>query len=396
MPGGDAQSNRVAADRPARLPNDPPRAAYLHVPFCRHRCGYCNFTLVAGRDDLIEPFLGALERELSSVDGVHELDTLYFGGGTPTHLPPAALERLFRMVGQRFRLAGDAEFTVEANPLDLDDGRVADLQSAGVNRLSLGVQSFNDRKLAVLERDHRQRDIARSLQQGRRVTDNVSLDLIFAAPNETLAEWERDLDHAIAAAPEHLSVYGLTIEAGAPFFGRLRRGTLQPVAESLEAEMYELAIDRLAAAGYEQYEVSSFSRAGRRSRHNATYWRGESYFAFGPGAASYVRGRRDMNHRSTTAYIERLLAGRSPVAETEQLAPEDRARERLVFGLRMLDGLSPQEFATDTGFRLDDLAGREIEELVGLELFEWRNERLALTRRGLLVSDSVWPRLLRH
>jgi oxygen-independent coproporphyrinogen-3 oxidase len=376
------------------LPNDPPTAAYVHVPFCRQRCGYCNFTLVAGRDDLMASYLTALERELAALPKTYSLHTLYLGGGTPTHLPPPQLERLFSLLFERFSLHADAELTVEANPLDLDADRVRVLRSAGVTRVSLGVQSFRDVKLLRLERDHRRSDILAAVEAARAIAPSVSLDLIFAAPGETLDEWEQDVNDAIATAVDHISVYGLTIEQGAAFYGRLLRGALERVPESLEAEMYELAIDRLVDHGLAHYEVSNFGRPGHQSRHNETYWRGRSYFAFGPGAARYVAGRRETNHRSTTAYIQRLLAGKSAVAEAEQLAPEDRARERLVFGLRMLEGVERADFTRDTGYTIDRLVGQSLAELIELGLLAWSGERLHLTRRGLLVSDSIWPRFL--
>lgn len=377
------------------LPNDPPTSAYVHVPFCRHRCGYCNFTLVAGRDDLIDSYLLALELELSLLPQRYALDTLYLGGGTPTHLPAVALSRLFDLLSGRFRLNPDAEFALEANPLDLDADRCAVLRAAGVNRLSLGVQSFRDAKLAVLERDHRRDDIARSLQLAREVAASVSLDLIYAAPGESLTQWLADLDEAIATDVDHISVYGLTIEQGSAFYGRWLKGTLAKAAEPLEADMYEAALDRLTAGGYQQYEVSNFARRGKESRHNETYWQGRSYFALGPGAARYVQGRREINHRSTTAYIQRLLSGQSPVAEAEELSPGDRARERLVFGLRRLAGVERRAFLTETGFEIEALVGAEVMQLVELELLRWSDTRLQLTRRGLLVSDSIWPRFLR-
>jgi oxygen-independent coproporphyrinogen-3 oxidase len=376
------------------LPNDPPESAYVHVPFCRHRCGYCNFTLVAGRDDLIDSYLLAIEREFDQLSQTYELNTLYLGGGTPTHLPPAALARLFQSLRQRFSLRAAAEFTVEANPLDLNAERCAVLRDAGVNRLSLGVQSFRDAKLEVLERDHRSHDIHRALELARGVAGSISLDLIYSTPGESLEQWLEDVAAAIDIGVDHISVYGLTIEQGSAFYGRHLRGSLAKTPEPLEAKMYEAAIDHLAAGGYQQYEVSNFARPGHASRHNEVYWRGRSYFAFGPGAASYIRGQRRVNHRSTTAYLHRVLSGQSPVAELEQLSPEDRARERLVFGLRMLAGVERQEFLADTGFEIETLVGRELPQLLELGLLAWTGNRLHLTRRGLLVSDSIWPKFL--
>jgi oxygen-independent coproporphyrinogen-3 oxidase len=372
-----------------------PRAAYIHVPFCRHRCGYCNFTLVAGRDDLIGDYLEALERELSWLNGPHQVDTLFFGGGTPTHLPTAQLERLFAIARRAFPLAAGGELSVEANPIDLDEAKSQVLAAAGVTRVSLGAQSFDEHKLRLLERDHTAADIARAFALARQFAKSVSLDLIFGVPGESLEDWRKDLDLALAFSPDHVSTYGLTFEKGTAFWNRLSHGELERVDEEVERRMYELAIDTLTAAGFEHYEVSNFARRVHRCRHNEIYWTGGQYFAAGPGAARYVGGRRETNHRSTTTYISRVLAGQSPVAESEQLGPEDAARERLVFGLRRLEGIDLAAFAAETGCSAGDLGGEALRRFVNLGLFELSASQLRLTRRGLVVSDAIWPEFLR-
>jgi oxygen-independent coproporphyrinogen III oxidase len=371
-----------------------PRSAYIHVPFCRHHCGYCNFTLVVGRDDLISAYLEALARELSWLHEPHEVDTLFFGGGTPTHLPPTQLDQLFDLAKRWFPLASDFEFSMEANPIDLDEARCEVLMNAGVTRISLGVQSFRAEKLQALERDHRQPEILAAYENARRFALSVSLDLIFAAPGETLEQWQRDLENAIALQPDHISTYGLTFERGTSFWGRLNRGELSRTEEETEGQMYELAIDLLTAAGYEHYEVSNFARPGHRCRHNEAYWTGQPFFAAGPGAARYIAGRREMNHRSTTTYIQRVLSGQSPVAESEELSPEDHARERLVFALRRLEGISPAEFEQETGYSVEQLVAVPLARFVPQGLFTHTDETLRLTRRGLLISDSLWPAFL--
>ncbi len=374
----------------------PPRAAYIHVPFCRHRCGYCNFTLVAGRDDLIGAYLGALEHELSWLDEPWQVDTLFFGGGTPTHLPPAELQRLFGLARHWFPLAGGGELSVEANPIDLASTAVSEiLAAAGTTRLSLGVQSFDPGKLALLERDHGPREIEQSLQAARQVAQSVSLDLIFGVPGESLDNWRRDLDQALELSPDHVSTYGLTFEKGTSFWSRLSHGNLRRVDEDVERQMYELAIDRLTAVGYEHYEVSNFARPGRRCRHNENYWLGGPYFAAGPGAARFIAGCREVNHQSTTTYIRRVLAGQSPVADSETLGPEDAARERLVFALRRLEGIDLVQFEAATGFAALDLGGHALARFLDRRLLEVRDDRLRLTRQGLLISDSLWPAFLR-
>lgn len=372
-----------------------PRAAYIHVPFCRHRCGYCNFTLVAGRDDLVEAYLEALARELSWLEQPRPVGTLFFGGGTPTHLPPQALGRLLTLARQWFVLAKDSEFSVEANPADLDDVKAEVLAAAGVTRISLGAQSFHAPKLRLLERDHDARQIERAFLLARRVAASVSLDLIFGVPGESLTNWQRDLQLALALAPDHLSTYGLTLEKGTAFWSRAARGEFSGVDEDTEREMYEWAIDQLTAKGYDHYEVSNFARPGHRCRHNETYWLGGSYFAAGPGAARFLNGRREMNHRSTTTYIRRVLAGQSPVAESEELSGKDAARERLVFALRRLEGIILDEFEAATGHSVSQLLGNQLATLTSMGLLDLTAGRLKLTRAGLLVSDSIWGRLLK-
>jgi oxygen-independent coproporphyrinogen-3 oxidase len=378
--------------------NKKPAAAYIHVPFCRHRCGYCNFTLVAGRDDLIAAYLDALAAELSWLGGPHPVQTLFLGGGTPTHLPPQQLERLVAIVRRTFPLTAGGEFSVEANPIDLcavtGQERSRLLAAAGVTRVSLGVQSFDPAKLALLERDHHAAQIEEAVAQARTFAQSVSLDLIFDTPGETLASWQNDLSRAIALAPDHLSTYGLTFEKGTAFWTRLARGDLARAAEDDERAMYLAAIDTLTAAGFEHYEVSNFARSGHRCRHNETYWTGGQYFAAGPGAARFIAGRRETNHRSTTTYLQRILAGQSPVAESETLPPEDAARERLVFALRRLEGIDLAAFATATGFDAKALGGAALTRFVDLGLLSLSDERLALTRQGLLVSDAIWPEFL--
>jgi oxygen-independent coproporphyrinogen-3 oxidase len=373
-----------------------PRSAYIHVPFCRHRCGYCNFTLVAGRDDLIGAYLGALERELSWLGRPYEVETLFLGGGTPTHLPPAQLERLFAIVRQWFPLAAGGELSVEANPIDLDEAKSQILAAAGVTRVSIGAQSFDEQKLDKLERDHQRLDIARAVDCARTFAKSVSLDLIFGVPGENVNVWRDDLHMTVhIMQADHISTYGLTFEKGTAFWSRLSRGELARADEDLERQMYEIAIDTLTAAGFEHYEVSNFARAGHRCVHNEIYWLGGQFFAAGPGAARFIGGRRETNHRSTTTYIRRVLAGQSPVAETEQLGPEDAARERLVFALRRLEGIDAAEFAAATGFSVEQLGGKALPALIDRGLLSLAGERLKLTRAGLLVSDAIWPQFLR-
>jgi oxygen-independent coproporphyrinogen-3 oxidase len=379
-----------------------PRAAYVHVPFCRHRCGYCNFTVLAGRDDLTDAYLEALEHELSRLSTPREVETLFIGGGTPTHLSGENLDRLLRLVLHWFPLAAAGEMTVEANPVDMTTERADILEHHGVTRLSLGAQSFDDDKLHVLERDHRRAEIERAFRLARSAVSSVSLDMIFGVPGESIQTWHNDLTSALALKPDHLSTYGLTFERGTRFWSRLAKGQLERADENLEGTMYERAIDVLTEAGFKHYEVSNFASVDpgsstgedRRCRHNEVYWTGQTYYAVGPGAARFVDGRREVNHRSTTTYLKRVLAGQSPVAESESLDAEDAARERLVFGMRRLEGVEKSRFASETGFSVETLCGKVMRQLIEQGMIIEEDSCLRLTRSGLLVSDAIWPKIL--
>jgi oxygen-independent coproporphyrinogen-3 oxidase len=303
---------------------------------------------------------------------------------------------LLATVRRWFLLAENGEFSIEANPSGLDAERVDILAEHGVTRMSLGAQSFDARKLTALERDHAPADIARGVELGRRRLASVSLDLIFGAPGETLAVWRRDLASALRLSPDHVSTYGLTYERGTTFWNRLSHGRLARLDEELERSMYAEAIDALGAAGFEHYEVSNFAGPGHRCRHNEVYWAAEEYYAVGPGAARYLGGRRETNHRSTTTWLKRVLAGESAVAESETLSAEDKAREALVLALRRMEGVDRREFTARTGFEIDVLVGRELSRFVELGLLCDEVCRVRLTREGLFVSDAIWPAFLRR
>lgn len=389
-----ADASQSAPPRAAPPRAAPPRAAYVHVPFCRHKCGYCDFAVVAGRDDLVEPYLAAVARELSWIGEPREVDTLYFGGGTPSYLSPEQFAQLADAATRWHPLAAACEWTVEANPEHVSAELVASWARLGVTRISLGVQTFDEQKLRALDREHTGEEARRAVEVVRQAGLVACVDLMFAAPGETLADWRSDLEAVVALPCEHVSTYGLTFEHGTPFTQARDRGRLAAADEELERAMYCEAIERLAAAGYEHYEVSNFARPGRRSRHNEVYWSAREYFAAGPGAARYVAGVRETNHRSTVGYLRRVLAGESPVADREELTPEQKARERLVLGLRRLEGVERTAFHDASGYDLDELAGPTINRLAVLGLLAVDGQGVRLTREGLLVSDSLWPELL--
>ena len=366
-----------------------PRAAYIHVPFCAHRCGYCDFTLVARRDDLIDSYLAALDLQLQTLGGPVEVDTLFFGGGTPTHLPTDKLERLLALTRAAFGLSTGAEFSVEANPVGLSRDKLDAMKAAGVTRISLGVQSFQPAELQVLERDHSAADVEAVVASLRERWDNVSLDLIFAVPGQTLEQWRENLDRAIALGPAHISAYGLTFERGTAFWSKRSKGELPQADQELELQMYEEAMDRLPAAGFAQYEISNYARPGWECRHNQVYWNAEPFYGFGPGAASFLGGVRRLNHRSVTTWLSRIRTGNDPIAEVEVLSAEEQAREAVMVGLRLVRGIDIAEFEGRFGFGLLDLGGDAAQGFLEKGWLEIGEGRLRLTRRGRCFADSV-------
>ena len=370
-----------------------PRSAYLHVPFCRHRCGYCNFSVVADRDAWMERYLQAIDLELAALEKP-AVATLFVGGGTPTHLPAPYLRRLFDIIEERFAFEEDLEYSVEANPEDISRETLEILVAHGVNRISLGVQSFDSAKLKVLERGHDGGKARRGIELAAEAIPNLSIDLIFGAPDETLAVWERDLETVFSLPVRHLSTYALTFEKGTSFWSRRYHGEFHDMDEGTEVMMYQAAREQAAKAGFQHYEVSNFARPSFRCQHNMSYWRGEGWYAAGPGAARFVDGRREVNHRSTSTYLRRMETGRTPASESESITREQYARERAAFGVRLLDGFELNEFLVATGVDLEQLCGKAIAQSKQDGLLECTGTKLRLTERGVLFADTVASRFL--
>ena len=372
-----------------------PRAAYVHVPFCAHHCGYCDFAVAVGQDERIDAYVDALEIELADLREPQTVDTLFFGGGTPTYLPHRPLERLLTVVQRWLPLARDHEFAAEANPSYLDIEKIDLLRAFGVNRLSLGVQSFQPGLLKTLERDHRPEDVAGVLEFIRPRIPNVSLDLIFGAPGQTREQWNEDLARALAFQPNHIATYGLTYEKGTRLWKQRERGQLTSLPEDAELEMYLDAMDVLERAGLEHYEISNFARAGYRCRHNQVYWANHAYFGFGVGAARYVNGVRELNTRDLRTYLNRIKSGLSPTFQSECLPPRQRAFETIAVQLRRADGIERDAFCEQTGFELNDLIGQQLGTLTEQGMLRDDTRKVTLTRNGKCVSDAIVEVLMR-
>jgi oxygen-independent coproporphyrinogen-3 oxidase len=350
--------------------------------------------VVASRDYLIERYLKALSIEIGWLGRPYEIDTLFVGGGTPSHLNSRQLEELFWILRRSFTLSAGAEFSVECNPADLDRDRCCVMRSAGVNRVSLGAQSLSPPKLHMLQREHSPDDVRRAVSAAQTFASSVSVDLIFAAPGESLAAWLDDLEQAMAMGPQHVSAYELTFEKGTTFWNRLKRGDLSANSEEITAAMYCQAIEQLESAGWKQYEVSNFARTGYRCRHNEVYWTGQPFFGFGPGAARFVDGFRETNHHSSTEYLKRVEASRSPISMSEKLKAREAAAERLILGLRRIDGIDEQSFVFQTGERVEDVLGPLLPMLLENDLLRRDENSCRLTRRGILFSDEIASKIL--
>ena len=369
---------------------------YVHIPFCQSRCRYCDFNTYAGLEGLFETYVRALLREIG-LAGPAPVSTVYIGGGTPTVLPLSSLIQILEAIQEHFSLAPGAEVSIEANPGTVEAETLAALRQHGVNRLSLGVQSFADDELRLLGRIHTAEQAAAALDAARQAGfDNVSLDLIFGLPGQSLADWRFSLERALEIEPEHLSLYALSVEAGTPLARDIARGHLPPPDPDLAAEMYELAAEMDAAAGYLHYEISNWARgAGRQCRHNLIYWRNQPYLGLGAGAHSWQGRRRWANAAAPDEYARRLAEGDSALAEEETISPELERGETMMMGLRLVEeGVPVDRFRRRFDLDPRDHFRSEVAELVDLGLLEVDDERLRLSPRGYLLGNQVFARFL--
>jgi len=371
------------------LADSAPRAVYVHVPFCLHRCGYCDFTLVAQKDDLIPSYLTALGNELATVETVYDVDTIFIGGGTPTHLNIEQLQQLIMAITRKFRLVEGGEFSLEGNPDGLSKDMLHALADLGVNRLSLGVQSFDADVLKTLERHHTPQEAIDIVHLAASVIENVSLDLIFGVPGQSLDAWSRSINVASTLPLRHVSTYGLTFEKGTDFFRRQQHGQLFSVPDELEREMYALGMQRFAELGFQHYEISNFALPSFECRHNMVYWAAQEYFAFGPGAARYINGQRSTNARSVTRWIKSWLQHQLVLQDCESLSPEARISEAIFLGLRRIGGIELVEFQQNHGVDIRDSHKVAFETNVENGLLEVVDNRLRLTSEGRFLADSV-------
>jgi len=376
---------------------------YIHIPFCRQKCPYCAFFSQEGSGGELDRYAGLLQREMllaaKNTTPRSRLESVYFGGGTPSLLDPHQAADLLQQADSLFGLAAGAEVTLEANPGTIDFPRLAGFRQAGINRLSLGIQSFDDRMLETLGRIHTAQQAREAFSAARRAGfENIGIDLIHALPGQTGALWLAELRQAVQLAPEHLSIYGLTIEEGTPFAARYDGGSRLLPDEDLAADMFETADDFLEAHGYGHYEIANYARSGFRSRHNSGYWKRDGCLGLGAGAHSYLRddryGTRFSNAAGLDEYSTALQHGTLPRRDIQPLAREDAMAECLFLGLRMSDGVLFSAFEEEFGAGLTDVFGPEVAALSQQGLLTEDSRGIRLTRRGMLLSNQVFQRFL--
>lgn len=364
---------------------------YIHIPFCEKKCIYCDFFSVHYDEELSFKYITAVLRELELRKGLsEELKTVYIGGGTPTTVPTLVLVRLLRRIRDFFGVAADAEITIEANPGTIDRGKAEALSEAGVNRFSIGVQSFIDRELKLLGRVHSFEDVIRAVAAVRHAgIGNLSLDLIYGIPGQTIDGWAHNVGMALELSPEHISSYELTVEKETPLFASIASGEMQKPPEEAIIEMYYHSIDRFDAAGYGHYEISNFAKPGFECVHNLNYWNRGEYIGVGAGAHSFIGDRRIRNSGDIDGYIASLGNGVLPVEESVEISCEEAFREYIFLGLRKTEGLNIRDFSDKLGLDLSDASAELIED--GLLASDGRH--LRLTRKGIVVSNTVITRM---
>lgn len=368
---------------------------YIHIPFCESRCIYCGFystTLAQLKEQYVEAVCKEASNTLHLKSTFGNFSTVYLGGGTPSQLSPALLHRLFEHleIGDKAN-SKELEITMECNPDDLTDDYAAALRDLPINRISMGAQTFSDDRLRFLHRRHTSRQVSEAVERLRHIgIDNISIDLMFGFPGETLSDWEADIQQALALQVEHISAYSLMFEEGTPLYALREQGKVKEVDEELSLKMYETLIDRLTAAGYEHYEISNFARPGFHSRHNSSYWDGTPYIGLGAAAHSYDIDSRWWNVSNVREYIRRVQHDESPIEETEVLNDETRYNDAVMTALRTREGLPLERLSESQRQYLLSQARPHLER----RLITMEDNHLRLTRQGLFVSDMVMSDLM--
>lgn len=368
----------------------PLKALYIHIPFCARKCRYCDFNSIVSEPKLIDRYLSAIEKELCDLKGRYVFKTIYIGGGTPSILTEFQLEKLLRNVIRNVSSSEILEYTVELNPGTLTVDKIRVLKEHLVNRISLGVQSFQDRQLHFLGRIHSGNEARDAFALLRKAEfANINIDMIFGCPGQTSEEWATDLKAAVELHPEHLSTYALTYEEGTLLTRDLEHKVIHPLDEDVELEMYKTSIRYLTDNGYKHYEISNFAQEGYECVHNHVYWKNTGYVGVGAGAYSFIGGVRTSNEKYVVKYIDGINENTYAKPFSERLGPDQYASETVVMSLRLRQGISNNEFYKRFGYKIDDQFGRQIHNLARNGLVSYEDEILKLTEKGLFVADTI-------
>ena len=370
-----------------------PTSAYVHIPFCTQICYYCDFSKVFIKNQPVDSYLEHLLQEFHSYD-IQKLRTLYIGGGTPTALSAPQLEVLLDGLTKNLDLSVLEELTIEANPGDLDEDKIAVLKNSAVNRVSLGVQTFDDKMLKKIGRSHLEKDIYENIDCLKLAGfDNISIDLIYALPGQTMEQVKDNVAKAIALDIPHMSLYSLILENHTVFMNRMRRGKLPLPKEEVEAEMFEYIIAELELAGFEHYEISNFSKPGFESRHNLMYWDNAEYYGIGAGASGYVNGVRYKNHGPIRHYLKAVEEDNARINE-EHLSLREQMEEEMFLGLRKKTGVSKARFEEKFGTSFENIYGQVVRDLCHQGLLQIEGQQIRMTKKGLFLGDTVAERFI--
>lgn len=373
---------------------------YIHIPFCIQKCLYCDFPSFGGEEQAYERYTAAVCREIeakASMGKGWQIKSIFFGGGTPTVLSVQQMKRILDTVYACYDVEADAEITTEANPGTLDLEKCIALREMGFNRLSMGVQAWQDELLERLGRIHTRQQFLKNFANAREAGfENINVDLMFALPEQTLGQWEETLSEITALQPEHISAYSLIIEEGTPFFDLYEKEVYQKTDEELDRAMYHAAVEILAEEDYHQYEISNFAKSGKESRHNRIYWQDEAYLGFGLGAHSYWEGKRFHNSLDLHTYMEQAEAGAVLAEDVEELSLADQYSEFMFMGLRLTEGIEKKRFFQRFGVEMESVYGAQIQKCQEEGLLEETDGWLRLTARGLDLSNQVFLEFLKE
>lgn len=376
------------------------RGVYIHIPFCHQICNYCDFNKVFFKNQPVDEYIEALGREMEMTvakmpEAFSNIETIFLGGGTPTALSAQQIEKLLSLITKHIPMSSVKEFSSEANPDELTIDKLQALYNGGVNRLSMGVQSFDQSLLKKIGRTHSNEHVYETIQNAKQVGfDNISIDLMYGLPGQTMEQWQHTLEKALALKLPHYSAYSLIVEPKTIFYIQYAKGKLNLPTEDLEADMYGVLMDTMEAHGLKQYEISNFAHEGYVSTHNKIYWDNDEYAGFGAGAHGYLEGIRYSNVAPIKKYIETVTAGKRPLLQEHEVTIEEKLEEQMFLGLRKKAGVTHEEFETKFGRSMHSLYKEIIDRLQEDQLIELDSEGIRLTRKGRFIGNEVFQRFL--